>query len=455
VIAISILLVASACGTTPEPFSTESSEGTTTSATPETTTTSHEPVAGDGVLTGVGVDPDTKTISIGILADQTGLFASLETDIVAAHSVYWDGVNGAGGIDGWTVSYIVEDTNSNPDQHLEKYIQMRDDVAAISLSTGSAANFEAMDLYKEDSMLVIPLSWYSGWAIPAVDSGVMLEQNTNYCIEAMNLLDFVNEMGGKSIALVTFDDAYGMDAAAGVKKAVDFYGMDLVYDGTGKVVPGQAVTPIIQGIVDSKADWTFLATNPSLGAEILAGAWRIGYQGLFTGSIPSYDSRLLDLPVAELYGRVYYQSAYTVGWGDDTIGNNEMMAALTAAFPDRRPSDGYLIGWNGAVTMHKVLAVAISDRDLTRRGILAAANSIDTVDYGGSAPSQSYAGSPNDHLQRALAIYKPNLDLYISAGGANQTLTQANGTTGSELVQGFFVGAMAQQFEFDAPCFAP
>jgi hypothetical protein len=262
-------------------------------------------------------------------------------------------------------------------------------------------------------------------------------------------------MGGKSIALATFGDPYGMDAAAGVKKAVDFYGMDLVYDGTGKVVPGQAVTPIIQGIVDSKADWTFLATNPSLGAEILAGAWRIGYQGLFTGSIPSYDSRLLDLPVAELYGRVYYQSAYTVGWGDDTIGNNEMMAALTAAFPDRRPSDGYLIGWNGAVTMHKVLAVAISDRDLTRRGILAAANSIDTVDYGGSAPSQSYAGSPNDHVQRALAIYKPNLDLYISAGGANQTLTQANGTTGSELVQGFFVGAMAQQFEFDAPCFAP
>jgi hypothetical protein len=151
----------------------------------------------------------------------------------------------------------------------------------------------------------------------------------------------------------------------------------------------------------------------------------------------------------------YYQSAFTVGWGDDTVGNNEMMAALTTAFPDRRPSDGYMTGWNGGVTMHKVLAAAISNRDLTRRGILAAANSVDTVDYGGSAPSQSYAGSPNDHVQRALAIYKPNLDLYISAGGANQTLTQEDGTTGSELVKGFFVGAMAQQYEFDVPCFTP
>lgn len=252
---------------------------------------------------------------------------------------------------------------------------------------------------------------------------------------------------------MTFDDAYGRDAAEGVKKAVDFYGLELLFDGTGSVVPGEDFTPIIQGITDSKADWTFLATNPSVGAEILAGAWRIGYEGLFTGSIPSYDSRLLDLPAGELYGRVYYQSAYTFGWGEDTVGNNAMMAAVAAAYPDRRPGDGYIVGWNGAVSMHKVLAVAISNGDLTREGIVSAATSIDTVDYGGSAPNQSYAGSPNEYVQRTLAIYKPNLDLYVSAGGADQTLSQANGTTGSELVKDFFVGAMAEQYEFHAPCF--
>ncbi|GMQ94261.1 MAG: hypothetical protein BMS9Abin12_1747 [Acidimicrobiia bacterium] len=454
---LALMVLAAACGGASAPSTASSSsvapDTTTTSVPIEPTTTSQSPAVEDGVLTDIGVDPETKVISVGILADQTGLFSSLEADVVAGQAVYWDRVNAAGGIDGWTVRYVVEDTSSNTDQHLEKYEQIRKEVVAISLSTGSTANLAALDLYKQDSMLVIPLSWYSGWSIPGLDGGVMFEQDTNYCIEAMNILDFVNEMGGQSIALATFDDAYGRDAATGVKKAIDFYGMELRYDGTAAVVPGDDVTPVIQGIVSSGADWTFLATNPALGAEILAGAVNNGYAGTFTGSVPSYDFRLLDQPVGPLYGMVYYQSAYTVRWGEDTAGNNAMMAAISEVFPDRRPSDGYIAGWNGALSMHQVLATAVANGDLTRFGVVSAANSIEEIDYGGSAPSHSYVGTPNEHVQRSLAIYKPDLDRYSSAGGSDQTLSQPDGTTGSVLVKDFFVGALAEQYEFSSPCF--
>jgi ABC-type branched-subunit amino acid transport system substrate-binding protein len=453
VASLALALVAVACNGASAPSTSTVASTTTTVAPIESTSTTQGVETNDGVLSDIGVDPETKVISIGLLADQTGLFSSLEADIVAAQSVYWDMINAAGGIDGWTVRYVIEDTKSNSAQHLEKYELIRGEVVAISLSTGSTANVDTLDLYKQDSMLVIPLSWYSGWAIPSLDGGVMFEQNTNYCIEAMNILDFVDEMGGKSIALATFDDAYGQDAAEGVKKAVDFYGMELLFDGTAAVVPGEDLTPVIQGIVDSRADWTFLATNPSLGAEILAGAARSGYEGMFIGSVPSYDFRLLDQPVAPLYGSRYYQSAYTVGWGEDTTGNNVMMAAVSEVFPDRRPSDGYIAGWNGAVSMHRVLASAVADGDLTRTGVVAAANSIDAIDFGDSAPSHSYAGSPNDHVQRSLAIYKPDLDLYLAAGGSDQALSQSGGTTGSRLIKSFFIGAMAEQYDFSRPCF--
>ncbi len=103
--------------------------------------------------------------------------------------------------------------------------------------------------------------------------------------------------------------------------------------------------------------------------------------------------------------------------------------------------------------MHQVLAAAVANGDLTRAGVVAAANSIEEIDFGDSAPSQSYAGLPNDHVQRSLAIYKPDLDLYTSAGGSDQTLSQIDGTTGSKLVKGFFIGAMAQQYQFSSPCF--
>ena len=452
-VVLALVVLTSACAGVSSSSTSTVPDTATTSVPAESAATTQGSGTEDGASVDIGVDSETKTISIGLLADQTGLFSSLQADVVAAQSVYWDALNAAGGIDGWTVRYLVEDTASNTAQHLEKYLEIREDVIAIGLSTGSTANIEALDLYREDSMLVFPLSWYSGWAIPTFDGRVMLEQNTNYCIEAMNILDFVDTMGGGTIALATFEDAYGLDAAAGVKKAIEFYGMQLVYDGTAAVVPGREVTPVIQGIIDSSADWTFLATNPSLAAEIVAGAVRAGYLGMFTGSVPSYDFRLLDQPVAELYGTVYYQSAYNVAWGEDTPGNNAMMEAVSEVFPGRRPGDGYITGWNGAVLMHRVLEIAIANDALTRSGVVSAANSITEVNFGGSAPSQSYAGPPNDHVQRSLAIYKPDLDLYASAGGSSQTLSQEGGTTGSVLVKDFFIGELAEQYSFFAPCF--
>ncbi len=421
-----------------------------------TTTTSSVGDTGgesDAVVTDVGVDLNSKTIRIGVLASLSGLFAASATDITDAQRVYWDNVNTAGGIEGWTVELVIEDTAYIVEQHLEKYLEIRNDVVAISESSGSPANLATLDKYKEDSMLVIPLSWYSGWAIPEFDGGVMLEQNTNYCIEAMNILDFINEMGGKTIALVTFPGDYGGDNAAGVKKAVDFYGMELVFDGEGAVIPGQDQTAVIQGIVGSGADWTYMATNPSMAAEILRGTTRAGHTGLFTGSAPTFDFRLLDSPEGPLFDEVYYQSAYNVGWGTDTPGNNEMMAALTEAFPDRRPSDAFIIGWNEAITMHKVLATAIAAGDLTREGVVAAANSITDVDFRGTAPNQSYAGTPNEYVQRTHVMFDPDLATYIAAGGDEQTLSQEGGTTGSLLAKDFWVGAMAEAYVFTSPCF--
>jgi len=454
-----IALVASACSsdddgtadTLPETTTTAGGGATTTTAAPTTT-------AGGGdeapaIKTDVGVDADAKVISLGLLADLTGLFAPLVIDITDAQQVYWDTVNAAGGIDGWTVDLVIEDTNYNVEQHAEKYEKIRGDVVAISQSTGSPTNVATLPEYMEDGKLVLPLSWYSGWAIPEFDDGLMIEQNTNYCLEAMNLVHFMQDMGGTKVALATFPGDYGQDAAAGVKKAIDFYGMELVYDGEAAVIPGQDYTAVIAGIAGSGADWTFLTTNPSIGAEILAGAVQAGYAGRFTGSVPTYNFALLDSAAGPLYDALYYQSAYNVTWGDDTPGNNAMRDAMSAAFPDRRPSDSFIIGWNESITMHRVLEAALASGDLTQAGVVAAANSLEGIDFGGSAPNQSYAGTPNDYVQRSLAIYDIDMAAYTAAGGPAQTLSQADGTTGSVLAVDFFVGDAAAAYDFTAACY--
>ena len=135
----------------------------------------------------------------------------------------------------------------------------------------------ALGAAMEDNMTFIPLSWYSGWAIPEFDSGLALELGTNYCIEAMNLMEFIRDNGGQTVAVAGFPSDYGLDFAAGVKLAADFYGMDVVFDGA--VIPGQDQTEVITGIVGSGADWTLVAVNAPILAELMGGAVAAGYQG--------------------------------------------------------------------------------------------------------------------------------------------------------------------------------
>jgi ABC-type branched-subunit amino acid transport system substrate-binding protein len=454
ILLVILALFASACSTADEPDAQPSAASTTTTEpTPDTTTTMPTSSSAASTSSDVGVDRDAKVITIGLLADLTGPFAIAASDIIAGQSTYWDSVNASGGIDGWSVSYVVEDTGYNVEQHAAAYDAIREDVIAIGLSTGSPHNVAALDAFVEDQILVVPLSWYSGWSFPSVDGALFLELNTNYCLEAMNVLDFVHQMGGQRIALATFDGNYGGDAAAGVKAAINFYEMDLVYDGESALAPGDAPTEVIKGIVESAADWTFLATNPSVTADVVELATLAGYEGLFTGSYPSYDFRLLDLGSGPMFGNRFYQSAYHVPWGTDVPGNTEMMQALRTAYADRRPSDGLIVGWNQAIAMRRVIEAAIANDDVTRRGMLRAARSITGIAFGGTTPDQDYVGTPNEFVQRASTILKPDLDVYTSAGGAAQTLSADDATTGSIMVTDFFVGEAATNHDFNQPCF--
>jgi len=460
---LALALVAAACSSSDDTSTTvagatettvAAATDTTVAAATETTVASD---TGGEMKTDFGVDVDTKTISIGMLADLTGLFAPLVVDITDAQTAYWENVNANGGIDGWKVEMIVEDTNYNVEQHIEKYEKIRNDVLALGQSTGSPTNVATLPQYMEDTMVFIPLSWYSGWAIPEFDGGLAMEQYTNYCIEAMNVLGFAQEMGATKIALATFPGDYGQDGAAGVKKAIDFYDtLELVYDGEAAVIPGQDQTEVVTGIVESGADWTYLTTNASTAAEIMGGAAQAGYVGAWTGSSPSYDFRLLDSPVAPIIDASYFQSAYNVPWGADVPGAAEMTEVLTAAYPDRRPSDAFIIGWSYSLSLQQALEAAIASGDLTRAGFAAAVNSLTGVDFGGLAPTQSFAGSPNEYVQRQSAIYKPSLEEYTAAGGAEQTLSQeGGGTTGSTESPsgGFFTSDAAAAYDFTAACY--
>lgn len=461
---IGLALVLAACGggggeTT---TTTAAPAGTTTTAAPGGTTTT-APEAPAEMKTDIGVTDDT--ISIGLLADLTGIFSPLVQDIVAAQEVYFDQVNAAGGIAGRQVELVIEDTNYNVDQHRQKYEAIRDRVVAISQSTGSPHTAGIIQLAQEDNMVLIPLTWYSGWADPSFDGGIALEQQTNYCLEAMNVVEWLSkkfeEENGRQPkwAVISFPGEYGQDGAFGAKYAIEQLGLELAFDGEGLVTPpgDDPETEVIQGIVSSGADIVFATVSPTNLAVIVGGAAQAGYQGWWTGSVPSYNFRLLDSPVGPVLSQSYWQPGYTVTWGTDVPGMAELRDAMLAAAPDRRPSDAFIYGWLEGKTIHEVLNRAAANGDMTRAGVKAAALSLEGISFNGLGPDQSYSppDDPNTYVTRQIAMFKPNLEAYQAAGGANQTIGSApnGGTTGSDLVESFFVGDVAGNYVFNERCF--
>ncbi len=475
-------LIAAACGgddgaddTTAAPATTEAPEATdapdttaadapATTAEPAETTTVAPPA--DDIATDIGVT-DTE-IRIGLLADLTGPFSGLTVDIVDAQLAYWENVvNANGGIAGRTVVPVVEDTAYNVDQHQEKYTKIVDDVVAFSNSTGSPHTAEILDDLTGDNVLAIPLSWYSGWADPEFDGGLTFEQGTNYCIEGINMTEWlfnkhVEENGSPpTLAIVTRPGDYGQDAAAGVKFAAQELGIEIVYDGEGEIVranpaeytPADAA-PVISQILAAQPDWVWLTSAPSETAVIVGGVGSQGFLPQWTGSVPSYDYRLLDSPVAELLAGFWWQTGYYVSWGTDVPGMQQISEVLTEVYPDRRPSDAFIIGWTEARQMEQILRLAAANGDLTRQGVIDAANSIERIELDGAGPDLNYLGSPNDYVIREIDIFKPDLAAYLAAGGMEQQLSTApeGGTTGSTLVEKSYVGDLVTNFEFTGAC---
>ena len=399
-----------------------------------------------------GVDPDTMTIRVGVNTDLSGIFAPLTTKITDGHLVYWEWINDNGGIQGWTIEPVVHDNAYNVPTHLENYEVMAgegdDSVVMFSTSTGSPHTASTAQLLIEDNIAAIPLSWYSGWADPAIGKNVF-EVQTNYCIEAMNGATYMSETYGNNVAIASFPGDYGEDGAEGVKVAAEVLGLNIVFDGQAQVIPGGDLTPVITGIAESGADFVWLTTNPTTTATLMGGAAQAGFTGQWSGNSPSWNPALLGIEgFRELADAVYTHSTYTVLWDvGEAEGMGEMIAAMRQYRPDAPFDDVYIISFIEGYVATQILDRAISNGNLTRAGVLAAANSV-TADLKGLAPNQSWRGNPNDNVVRETYLYDVDLSLYT----AGVTVSEEGGNNGFRLIKGPYASEAALNWEYE-PCF--
>jgi ABC-type branched-subunit amino acid transport system substrate-binding protein len=409
------------------------------------------------IATDYGVTDDT--IRVGAIADLSGPFSPLVKFIVDAQQVYWDMVNRDGGIAGRQVEFVVRDSGYKIDAQLEHYEEFTEEsdngVVMISQSTGTPMTVAIAETAIEDNMAVIPLSWYSGWPDPEFGKNIF-ESTSNYCYEAINGVDFLNEhvaaqtgIAAPTMAIIGMAGDYGQDGSAGAWIAAEALGIEVVADLEGTVAPGADNTGALSELVAAGADMVWTTVSPSILAELVGGAAAQGYIPWWSGNVPSYNPALLDSAVGPVLDTNYILNSYILTWNTpDVPGLEKMKEEMLLAMPDAPLSDTYIQGWVEGQAAHQALVRAAANGDLTRAGVVAAFNQI-TVDHEGLAPDQSWggAGDPNDTVVRESYSFDIVLDNYTSGA----TIAEG-GDTGSVLLRGPWVSEITAAQVYEGAC---
>ncbi len=443
-------LVAASCGDDSSDTTTTAGETTTTTAASggETTTTAASggettTTAGEmmDIATDVGVDLEAGTIKVGLLADLSGPFAGLVNPIVAGQEAYWAALNAAGGINGLMVEPITRDTGYEAPRHISLYEELKEEVVAFSQSTGTPQTLAINEALQSDGVLAIPLTWYSGWTDPSINAN-LLHHGVPYCVEAMNAIEWLSgQMDIQTMAVASLGGDYGLDSTAGALMAAAELGIEVVYDGSGAITGAEALKPVSDAIVASGADLVFVTATSGTFGPIYQNAIAQGFDAAaWTGAFVTYSPAYLTSDFAEQFVGDWYGSAYLRPWGADTPGNAAVRDLMTAAGATQATSY-YGEGVIEAQMIEEALRIAYDNGDMTQAGVLAAAKSITDLDFGGLAPNESYAGTPNEQLQRVSIIYNTSIE-NLAAGG-----------DGIVMIEDSYVGTLAENFDFQQACY--
>lgn len=381
------------------------------------------------------VNSDNGCIYLGSISDLTvGPFATLGPEITRSQEAFWGAVNDDGGIGGYDVDVtsFVEDNLYEAETHNQVYQEMKGDVLALAQTLGSPTTAAIIDDLNSEGIVAAPASWTSAWAFePAI-----LESGNNYCIESMNSIDYALEQGGEiaSVMAIHYPGDYGDDAAAGARIGAEANGLEFIDVETGQGQDNQAGA--VEALVTQSPDLLIITTGPADMATVVGGAAAQGFQGQVFGTSPTWNPGLLETPALPALEALYTQSSPWATYASDTPGHERMREAL-----GEDGNDGLTSGWAWSYPLRDALEAAAESGDLTREGLLAAAESLDSVDYEGMLPDDSgnYSGTPDESLVRGTVF---------------QDVDTESSTGVSVIDPEFYVGPTAESYDIgDTPCF--
>jgi branched-chain amino acid transport system substrate-binding protein len=245
----------------------------------------------------------SKTITIGLISDQSGAASSSFVTDVKGVSAYVDRINAAGGVDGYKIKYVVGDTTSTPTGALtaaQKLVQ-QDNVFAII--EDSSVFFGAEPWLLQAGIPVVG-SAVDGpyWSDPKDTNLFAASGVNNEDYMSLGLGRFMKAQGVTSCASIGYSNSVSSQLTAeGFIKSCQAAGLKSGYLNTQIPLGSTNVGPIALAIKNAGVDGLYLPVIPNtafalvialhlLGVKLKTALLATGYGGDLLASKPAVQA---------------------------------------------------------------------------------------------------------------------------------------------------------------------
>jgi len=363
--------------------------------------------ASGGVKTGPGATADT--ITLGYLPDLSGVFAPNGKAMMEGANLYWDAKNKAGGICGHEVKLTVQDTGYDPQKAVAAYQQMSGDVIGLGLVLGSPITSALLPSVEKQDMFLN----FAGWTSDILPNENVAIAGTTYDVEAINAIDFLMDKhgvkSGDSIGHLYFEGDYGENALKGSKFAAGKHDLKIVEQ---KITPADTdMTGQVAAFKRAGVKAILFSAAPPQAASLAGVAASQKLDVPIVANGPGWTPQLLTTPAAKALIANYYVVSSMAPLSVQDDGVQEFLSAYQDRYPKGTPSsNGSLYAYAGAQIADAALAKACDDKDLTRKGVLDALRSIDSLDTGGTIAGTLDFTDPSKPPGKLVYIAKVSKD---------------------------------------------
>lgn len=340
-----------------------------------------------GVKAGPGVTKDA--IALGVLTDESGVFAPLGTAVTQGNQIGVDEINAAGGICGRKINLVVKDTAYDVQKAVSQYAEIAPSIAGIMQMLGSPATTALLPTITTDHMV----SATATWASSLLTSPDIQISGATYDIEMINGISYLLDKGlikkGDKLGHIAFEGAYGDNGLKGSKYAADKLGLTIVTQRPKATEVD--MTSAVQSFKQAGVKAILLTVGPKQLASAAGVAAAGGLNVPILGNNPTFSPKLLASPAGPAIEKNFYLSASSSPLSADNPAVKKVLAAYKAKYSSGTPNAGVAYGYGVAKIYEQTLKAACDAKDLTREGIEKAFHTLKNVDTGGIIAPLDYS----------------------------------------------------------------